>query len=90
MKKHLVLNILLTPILGISQVLNSNNTVNRDISFTNSKRFDGKYGTIDNNVSSTNVSFSSPFIPEKSFWKPPILSPIPYAGVSFFDRNKPR
>ena len=71
-------------------LLNSNGTTDGDVTFTSSTGFDGKYGTIDNNISSANISISSPFVPESSFWKLPILSPIPYAGVSVFEGDKPR
>ncbi|MCB0463972.1 MAG: hypothetical protein KDC81_14830 [Flavobacteriaceae bacterium] len=71
-------------------LLNSNTATDGNVTFTSSTSFDGKYGTIDNNISSANLSLSSPFVPETSFWKLPILSPIPYAGVSVFEEDKPR
>ncbi|WP_340202006.1 hypothetical protein [Ascidiimonas sp. W6] len=71
-------------------LLNDLGTEDGEVTFTSSTNFSGKYGVIDNNVSSANLSISSPFVPEDSFWKLPILSPIPYAGVSVFDGDKPR
>lgn len=71
-------------------LLNANSTTDADVIFTSNTSFDGKYGTIENNISSANLSVSSPFVPESSFWKLPVLSPIPYAGVSIFEVDKPR
>jgi hypothetical protein len=65
-------------------------TTNNDIVFTSAKSFDGKYGVIDNNINSARISFSLPMVPDKSFFKLPIISPIPYVSYEVFDNSKPR
>lgn len=61
-----------------------------DIVFTKNSNFDGKYGIIENNIKSAQISFSLPFVPHESFLKLPIISPIPYFSYGVFDNNKPR
>lgn len=71
-------------------ILNSSSTDNGTITFTESTSFDGKFGVLENSATSASFSISSPFVPDKSFWNLPILSPIPYAEVSVFEGNGPR
>lgn len=61
-----------------------------NIIYTSSTSFDGKYGVIDNNIKSAQISFSSPIVPAKSFFNLPIIAPIPYFSFEVFDKNKPR
>ncbi|WP_425628720.1 hypothetical protein [Cellulophaga lytica] len=71
-------------------LMNDNITNVSDIVFTSAKSFDGKYGVVDNNIKSAQISFSLPIVPDKSFLKLPIISPIPYLSYEVFENNKPR
>lgn len=71
-------------------LMSDNITTASDITFTNSNSFDGKYGVIENNIKSAQVSLSLPIVPDKSFLKLPIISPIPYLSYEVFDNDKPR
>lgn len=71
-------------------LLNDKINVIDNISFTDASSFDGKYGIIDNNIQSAQISFSSPIVPDKSFLNLPIFSPIPYFSYEVFDKSKPR
>jgi hypothetical protein len=76
-------------------LLNSSTTQVDDIIFTGSTVFDGKYGVVDNDIKSAQISFSLPFVPDKpfidlSFISLPIISPIPYVSYEVFDNNNPR
>ena len=71
-------------------LINGNLTNLNDIVFTDNSIFDGKYGVVDNNIKSAQISFSLPIVPDKSFLKLPIFSPIPYFSYEVFDNNKPR
>lgn len=72
-------------------ILNSNIQGIQNIQFTDSKVFDGKYGTIDNSIQSFEISVSSPLIPENRLFKGiPIISPIPYVSYKIIENSKPR
>ncbi len=76
-------------------LLNDNISVDNNIYFTNKSGFDGKYGIIDNDLKSAQISFSLPIVLNLPFLgehskKTPAISPIPYISYEAFDKSKPR
>lgn len=70
-------------------LLEGNTNVENGVVFTNNSSFDGKYGTLRNDIKSVQLSFSVPFVPEKIYKALPIISPIPYISVIAQDRSRP-
>lgn len=67
-----------------------NTTDDLDVLFTSRTTFDGKYGAIDNNLTTAQVSVSLPIAFDRIFKNSPILCPIPYFSYDVFMNDKPR
>lgn len=63
---------------------------NDNIAFTANTTFDGKYGTVHNDLTTAQIALSIPFVTDKFCKILPVLSPIPYLCYDFFENDKPR
>lgn len=70
-------------------ILSSNTTSAGNVLFTKSSSFDGKYGTLLNNNTSSFVSFSSPFIFDKKVFNTFYIAPTPHISWQTANGTKP-
>ncbi|WP_114791423.1 hypothetical protein U0035_00865 [Niabella yanshanensis] len=74
----------------LNYLKNENTTNDGNVVFTNSTKFDGKYGVVDNSITTGNLSLSLPLVFAKFSESLPSFAPTPYITYTVYEGDKPK